>query len=87
MNGPKTNPDNCAPEAEVSSDLDGFMRLKDIIAPNGPIPVCKSTWWSRVASGQFPKPIKIGPRITAWRTEDIRDLIKRLGEPSASDAP
>ncbi len=27
----------------------------------------------------FPQPVKLGPRITAWRVEDIRDLIERLG--------
>ena len=23
----------------------GFVRLKQILSPNGPIPVSKSTWW------------------------------------------
>ncbi len=57
----------------------GFLRLVSIIAPKGPIPVGKSTWWEGVNSGRFPKPVKLGPRITAWRVEDIRDLIRRLG--------
>ena len=56
----------------------GFVRLPSIIAPKGPIPVGKSTWWQGVQSGRFPKPIKIGPRITAWRVEEVRDLIARL---------
>jgi predicted DNA-binding transcriptional regulator AlpA len=54
----------------------GFLRLSSILAPKGPIPVGKSTWWAGVQSGRFPKPIKLGPRITAWRVEDIRALIK-----------
>lgn len=54
----------------------GFVRLKDILAPRGPIPVSKSTWWAGVASGRYPKPVKLGPRITAWRVEDIRKLIE-----------
>jgi len=58
----------------------GFVRLKSIIAPNGPIPVAKSTWWAGVKSGRFPKPVKLGPRITAWRVEDIRNLIEQGGE-------
>jgi predicted DNA-binding transcriptional regulator AlpA len=53
----------------------GFVRLPSIIAPSGPIPVSKSTWWAGVKSGRFPKPVKLGPRITAWRVEDIRALI------------
>jgi prophage regulatory protein len=45
----------------------GFVRLPAIIAPNGPIPVSKSTWWAGIKDGRFPKPVKLGPRITAWR--------------------
>jgi prophage regulatory protein len=53
----------------------GFVRLHDILAPHGPIPVSKSTWWAGVKDGRYPKPVKLGPRITAWRWEDIRTLI------------
>jgi prophage regulatory protein len=53
----------------------GFVRLASILAPRGPIPVSKSTWWAGVKSGRFPQPVKLGPRITAWRVEDIRKLI------------
>ncbi len=54
----------------------GFVRLASIIGPGGPIPVSKSTWWAGVKSGRYPKPVKLGPRITAWRVEDIRALIQ-----------
>jgi prophage regulatory protein len=54
----------------------GFLRLRSIIAPGGPIPVSKSTWWAGVKDGRFPKPVKLGARITVWRVEDIRALIK-----------
>ena len=57
--------------------LPGFIRLKNIIAPYGPIPVSKSTWWAGVKSKRFPQPIKLGPKITAWRVEDISALIER----------
>lgn len=53
----------------------GFVRLPSILAPRGPIPVSKSTWWAGIKDGRFPKPIKLGARITAWRVEDIRALI------------
>jgi prophage regulatory protein len=56
--------------------LGGFLRLSSIIGPGMPIPVSKSTWWAGVKSGRFPKPIKLGPRITAWRVEDIRQFIE-----------
>ena len=54
----------------------GFVRLSSILAPRGPIPVSKSTWWAGVKEGRFPKPAKLGPRTTAWRVEDIRRLIE-----------
>ena len=60
----------------------GFLRLPQIIGnpkaqPPTPaiIPVSKSTWWEGVKSGRFPKPVKLGPRVTAWRVEDIHALI------------
>lgn len=55
----------------------GLLRLSSILAPAGPIPVGKSTWWDGVKSGRFPQPVKLGPRVTAWRAEDIRALIER----------
>lgn len=61
----------------------GFLRLPQIIGnpkavpPIPPIiPVCKSTWWAGIKIGRYPKPTKLGPRITAWRVEDIRSLIE-----------
>ncbi len=60
----------------------GFLRLRQIIGdpnsnpPISPlIPVKKSCWWQGVRDGRFPNSIKLGPRITVWRVEDIRDLI------------
>ena len=62
----------------------GFLRLPQIIGnpkaePPVPaiIPVKKSCWWEGVKSGRFPKPVKLGPRVTVWRVEDIRDLIAK----------
>lgn len=53
-----------------------LLRLNEILAPEGPIPVCRSTWWAGVKSGRFPMPIKLGARITAWRQEDIFKLVE-----------
>ena len=63
----------------------GFLRLPQIVGdskaqPPVPalIPVSRSTWWAGVKSGRYPRPVKLGPRITAWRVEDIRRLIHDL---------
>ena len=42
------------------------------------IPVSKSHWWAGVRKGTFPAPIHLGPRVTAWRVEDIRALIEKI---------
>ncbi|MCL7487591.1 MAG: AlpA family phage regulatory protein [Desulfobulbaceae bacterium] len=69
--------------AKVTLPETGFLRLANIIgdakaSPPIPaiIPVSKNTWWAGVKSGRYPKPIKLGPRITAWRVEDIREFIR-----------
>jgi prophage regulatory protein len=53
----------------------GYRRLTSILGPKGPIPVSRSTWWAGVKSGRYPAPVKLGPRITAWRDADIQRLI------------
>ena len=57
----------------------GLVRLSQILAPAGPIPVAKSTWWQGVKDGRFPAPQKLGPRTTVWRVEDIRALFEKEG--------
>lgn len=52
-----------------------FLRLAQVLEL---FPVSKSTWWAGVKSGRFPKPVKIGPRTTAWKYEDIHALIEAL---------
>lgn len=54
----------------------GLVRLSAILGPLGPIPVSKSTWWAGVKTGRYPRPVKLGQRVTAWRVEDIRKLIE-----------
>jgi prophage regulatory protein len=58
--------------------VEGFLRLNEIIAPYGPIPVKKSAWWAGVRDGRFPQPVRLGRRITAWHIDDIRGLVQRL---------
>jgi predicted DNA-binding transcriptional regulator AlpA len=57
----------------------GFLRLSQVLTF---IPVGKTCWWNGVKSGRFPKPVKLSERCTAWRAEDIRDLIRRISEQS-----
>ena len=60
---------------ETTLDLPttGFIRLKSVLRV---YPVGRSTWWAGVRHGRYPAPVKLGPRTTAWRVEDIRALIQ-----------
>jgi len=53
----------------------GFLRLPQIL---NIVPISKSAWWEGCKTGRFPKPVKLGPRTTAWRAEDIAALVKQL---------
>ena len=57
----------------------GYVRLPQILKI---FPVSKSSWWEGCRSGVFPKPVKLGPRTTAWRVEDIRALMERINTAS-----
>ncbi|MBI1348651.1 AlpA family phage regulatory protein [bacterium] len=60
----------------------GFLRLHQVLSL---IPLGKTCWWEGVKNGRFPKPVKLSERCTAWRVEDIRDLIQQLSVTSPSD--
>ena len=64
----------------------GYLRIWHVIGDqeaNPPIPalipVGRTTWLNGVKSGKYPKPIKLSERTTAWRVEDIRELIVSMG--------
>ena len=70
----------------------GYVRLSQIVGnpkavpPIPPIfPFSKSTLWKKVKEGTFPKPVKLGPRITAWPVGPLRALIEQSDQ-SSKDA-
>ena len=50
----------------------GYLRVSQVLKF---IPVSKTTWWTGVKTGRFPKAIKLGERITVWDVKDIRNYI------------
>ena len=52
----------------------GFLRLPQVLAL---IPISKSAW-AGCQSGRYPKPVKLGPRTTVWRAEDIAAFIESV---------
>ena len=57
----------------------GFLRLHQILEF---FPISKSAWWC--STGRYPKPLKLGPRTTVWRAEDIKAFIENAGKEGES---
>ncbi len=57
---------------------DQLYRISDIFPKEKDrpklLPMSRSTFWSKVKEGQIPKPTKFGPRISAWKGQDIRQI-------------
>jgi prophage regulatory protein len=43
------------------------------------IPISKSSWWEGIKTGRYPAPVKLSPRVTAWKAQDIRALVDGMG--------
>ena len=63
--------------------IDPLLRLGEVLAV---FPISKSSWYQGVLDGIYPKPVKIGPRASAWRASDIKKLIESCGEGSLNHA-
>ncbi|KAI3598722.1 hypothetical protein D8I24_5668 [Cupriavidus necator H850] len=48
----------------------GFLRQSQLIPAI--VPFSSATLWRKVATGTFPKPVKLSKRVTAWAVEDLR---------------
>ncbi|HVO66702.1 MAG TPA: AlpA family phage regulatory protein [Syntrophales bacterium] len=53
---------------------DRLLRIKQVLEI---IPVSRSTWWAGVREGRFPKPFKLSPRVTVWRSEDVLKIVAK----------
>jgi prophage regulatory protein len=63
----------------------GYVRLWDIIGDKkrgipGVLPIGRTTFLVGVKTGKYPKPVKLGPKTTAWRVEDILALLESFGK-------
>ncbi|MGF6806065.1 prophage regulatory protein [Paraburkholderia sp. Clong3] len=48
----------------------GFIRMKRLVPAF--VPVGRSTLYEWIKQGRFPAPVKLGPKATGFRVEDIR---------------
>lgn len=52
----------------------GYVRQSQLIPTI--IPFSSATLWRKVKAGQFPRPVKLSERVTAWRVDDVRAWMK-----------
>lgn len=55
-----------------------LLRLKQIIGPEGYLPISRSTFYNRINAGEIDPPIKLGERVSAWPESVILDYIQRM---------
>jgi prophage regulatory protein len=59
----------------MNMQVTGFLRMKQVLEL---LPVARSTLYSWIKQGKFPKPVKLGPKISAWRMTDIMDHMRTI---------
>jgi prophage regulatory protein len=58
----------------VKKMAERLLRVKQVLEI---VPVSKSTWWAKVAKGEYPQPVRhLGPRTTCWRESDVLALVE-----------
>lgn len=63
---------------------DGFIRQAQLLEL---LPFSAATLWRMVRAGTFPQPVKLGPRITAWKSEAVRAFIDAAQSPNSAGSP
>ena len=53
----------------------GFIRLPTLLSL---IPISRAALYAGIKANKYPAPVKIAPRTSAWRAEDIKQLIEKL---------
>lgn len=54
----------------------GYVRQSQLVPHI--IPFSPATLWRKVKSGNFPRPVKLSERVTAWAVEDVREWMESL---------
>lgn len=61
---------------------EGFVRQPVVLKVFG---ISKTTLWRRIQEGNFPRPVKLSPKTSAWRVKDIRAVIRSFDEPETPE--
>jgi prophage regulatory protein len=60
-------------------------RRKTTVELRALFPISRDTWYRGIKNGVYPKPIKLGGSINAWRVGDIKALITPVILPSTEN--
>lgn len=56
-------------------ELDKLLKIQEVV----PLVTMKRSWiLQQVKDGNFPKPVRLGPRCVRWRECDVLEWIKSL---------
>ena len=50
-----------------------YMRQPQVLEV---VPYSSATLWRKCKAGQFPKPVKLSERVTAWKVGEIRQFLE-----------
>ena len=70
--------DACLVSVPAANDNERLLRLPEVLQR---IPVSRSTWYQGIKTGLYPKGIRLGARIVAWREADIKKLSESGAQP------
>jgi len=55
-----------------------LLRVRQIVKPDGMLPICRSTFYQMVNRGLVSEGIRLGARTRVWKESEITGLIDRL---------
>lgn len=55
----------------------GYVRQAELLQA---VPFSHSTLWRKVKRGEFPAPVKLSERITAWKVESVQHWLNEKAE-------
>jgi prophage regulatory protein len=59
-------------------------RIQSVIARTG---LGRTTIYARIKTGEFPRPLELGKRLRAWRSDQVNDWILKRRPASTTGRP
>jgi predicted DNA-binding transcriptional regulator AlpA len=59
-----------------TNNLPAGLRIKQIVKPDGVLPISAAHWWQGVKDGRYPKPALQSGRLTVWKTSDVLAVLE-----------